>query len=71
MTASIFLSSENGDTGVMTLAAVLMNALCSFSQRSLIMEGAVAGNGPESGIVYESIIQESKCFIFLVISVDR
>ena len=55
----------------MTLAAVLMNALCSFSQRSLIMEGAVAGNGPESGIVYESIIQESKCFIFLVISADR
>ncbi|XP_033630103.1 serine/threonine-protein kinase SMG1-like [Asterias rubens] len=36
---------ENGDTGVMTLAAVLMNALCSFSQRSLIMEGAVAGAG--------------------------
>ncbi|XP_038064648.1 serine/threonine-protein kinase SMG1-like [Patiria miniata] len=37
--------TENGDAGMLTLAAVLMNALCSFSQRSRIMEGAVAGAG--------------------------
>ncbi|XP_033122236.1 serine/threonine-protein kinase SMG1-like isoform X1 [Anneissia japonica] len=34
---------ENGDAGVHSLRAVVMNALCSFNRRSLIMEGAVAG----------------------------
>ncbi|XP_071960703.1 serine/threonine-protein kinase SMG1-like [Antedon mediterranea] len=36
---------EHGDAGVYSMRAVVMNALCSFNRRSLIMEGAVAGAG--------------------------